>query len=203
MLFEAVSNLSGFVFQDPTITVLFGLKHHQRVITCQFLGSGVISQVSFSIRESYSLCIIFFHSSQSEQQITCLRVPGSSCPLRSMFDSNILSVCTKCACDLAARVLVNLAELEDASKLSRLELGCEVSFSGFLDIFAEPQKICPGNKIPEARVRSGRRGSFIMKGAIFKCSLGGSNNLLFRLSNVVRLCWMIFELLSARSGCTE
>ncbi len=55
-----------------------------------------------------------------------------------MFDSNILSICIKCACDLALQVLVNIAELEDASKFSRLESGCEVSFSCSFDIGEEP-----------------------------------------------------------------
>ena len=116
----------------------FGLKHYRPVIACWFSGSGVIFQVSFSIRESYSAYIGFFYSGQSKKQVACLKVPGSSFHLLTMADFNNLSVCIKYVCDLAAKILVNLAELEDTFKLSKLEPGCKVSVNSALNIDAEP-----------------------------------------------------------------
>ncbi len=37
------------------------LKYHRPVMTCRFSGSSVSSQVSLSIKESYSACITSFH----------------------------------------------------------------------------------------------------------------------------------------------
>ena len=64
-------------------------------------------------------------------------MPSSSYLSLSMFDSEIQSICTKYTNNFAEKVVLNRAELEDTSKLSRLKSGCEVLFCNFLDISAK------------------------------------------------------------------
>lgn len=74
----------------------FNFEHYWPVITCRFSVWRRIFEVLYSIKESYSACNSFFHSSQSEQKMTFSTVSGSSRFLLSIFDSNILSIDTKC-----------------------------------------------------------------------------------------------------------
>ena len=120
------------------LPAFFNLKHHRPVMTCQFSGVGASSQVSFSIKESYSICIASFHLCQSERCIACLSVFGSSSPLFSTFDSNILKVCTMCTCDWATQVLVNRARLEGISVVARLGFDWLGFSSSLLNMGAEP-----------------------------------------------------------------